>query len=481
MATKKALTTKLTAAKKTLKADKVTLAAATKKLNTRKVSFNTAIAVVRVAKAAARVAQTKSITVIAPPAEKTVKRDDFLRADPAVSAANLLTTLRTLSKETAGEFDIAAIADDDKGYGARLRVLKALRGGQMVVVKEAEPARLKRELYELTGVKTAGAFALRCTALLAEADKAAKTAAKSIATKKKTDVIARDAELKRTAWQREVHDGVPVLDAPKKLSKKEEAADSAQFKAALAARVRRTEDELRDVPVATLRPDASVSVNLDDVTLLEDPSNGVVLMRLEKPNSQGAICVYNNGSRVAAGVVGTETLKRLRVLSTTDLVRDVNQLLHPITAGVVVTPVAERHLTVVLAHCKENIEMANKKAAETAAKTKKFEAPKGAATKAVAAKKTATKKGAESAAPTERKSSLFRLLNDTKATWNVFTTQKAAIVGAFVKLGAVGKTAAGVTRGALVAALPEVPDKNISFYLSKWQPAGIVEKLPAAE
>jgi ABC-type transporter Mla subunit MlaD len=182
---------------------------------------------------------------------------------------------------------------------------------------------------------------------------------------------------------------------------------------------------------------------------------------------------------VAAGVVPTEVLNTLRSKSTDDLIRDVNQLLHPITAGVVVTPVAERHLTAVLAHCKESIEMANKKAAETAAKTKKFAAPAAASKKAAKADKPA--KAAASAAGDARKSSLFRLLNDTKAAWSAFTTQKGEIVAAFVKLGAVGKTAAGVTRAQLIAALPEVPDKNISFYLSKWQPAGIVEKLPAAE
>ena len=38
-----------------------------------------------------------------------------------------------------------------------------------------------------------------------------------------------------------------------------------------------------------------------------------------------------------------------------------------------------------------------------------------------------------------------------------------------------------LTRAQLVAALPDVPDKNISFYLSKWQVPGIVEKMAAAE
>ena len=70
-------------------------------------------------------------------------------------------------------------------------------------------------------------------------------------------------------------------------------------------------------------------------------------------------------------------------------------------------------------------------------------------------------------------------MSATKSVWSAFTTQKGAIVAAFIKLGAVGK-GAGVTKGQLVAALPDVPDKNISFYLTKWQEPGIVEKTAAA-
>jgi hypothetical protein len=144
--------------------------------------------------------------------------------------------------------------------------------------------------------------------------------------------------------------------------------------------------------------------------------------------------------------------------------------------------VAERHLTALLKRIEENIMAGKKKIAEVEAKTPKaakFAAPKGAPVKGVKAEVKVKKAKDGSVAP-ERKSSLFRLLNDTKSTWSAFTTQKATIVAAFVKLGAVGKTAAGVTRAQLIAALPDVPDKNISFYLSKWNPAGIVEKLPAA-
>jgi hypothetical protein len=164
------------------------------------------------------------------------------------------------------------------------------------------------------------------------------------------------------------------------------------------------------------------------------------------------------------GVAPPEVLRVLRP----GVAADANQLLVP-DNGAPVTPVAESHLTAVLEYRKENIEMADKKAA------KKFAAPAGVAKKAAAKTKKAAKE------PTERKSSLFRLLNDTKAVWSAFTTQKAEIVAALVKLGAVGKNAAGVTRAQLIAALPDVPEKNISFYLSKWQAPGLLEKMPAAE
>jgi hypothetical protein len=420
-------------------------------------------------------ASTKPTTASVKAAPATVKLNDELRRSlavaPTITPSSILAAVRRLDKETAGAFDIQAIADEDAGYGSRLRVLKALLGTDKVVVKDAEPARLKRALLAAVGAKNTGELALKCASMIKTADKRNAAVAKA-------DAERTAKERKRAAHEAPIFDGKPVLPATKRLGKKARAAKDAAERAAIARELRHAESEESAVGIARPRPDATVAVCLEDVCLLEDPSNGVVLMRLEEPNSQGAICVYNNGSRVAAGVVPTETLNRLRRIVSTDMVRDVNQLLHPCTAGVTVTPVAERHLTAVLEHCKENIDMATKKAAEIAAKTKKFEAPKGAAKKAAKETKAVGKK---KDGGTERKSSLFRLLNDTKKTWEAFTTQKATIIEAFVKLGAVGKTAAGATRAQLVAALPGVPDKNVSFYLSKWQPAGIVEKLPAAE
>jgi hypothetical protein len=100
------------------------------------------------------------------------------------------------------------------------------------------------------------------------------------------------------------------------------------------------------------------------VRLLEDPRLGIILMQLEKENSQGAICVYNNSSRVSVGVVPPEILKTLRpVPGEVDLVKAANQLLNPVVPSVPVTPVAVGYLTAVL-HCKEIATM-----------SKKFEAP----------------------------------------------------------------------------------------------------------
>ena len=63
--------------------------------------------------------------------------------------------------------------------------------------------------------------------------------------------------------------------------------------------------------------------------------------------------------------------------------------------------------------------------------------------------------------------------------WSAYTTQKGEIIAAFMKLGAVGSKATGVSRAQLIAALPNVDEKNISFYLSTWQKTdpAILEKL----
>ena len=224
---------------------------------------------------------------------------------------------------------------------------------------------------------------------------------------------------------------------------------------------------------------AEPAITTTSVKLLEDAALGTLLVQLERMNSQGALVVYNNGMQVGVGVCPPEILETLRQVPVeVNLVTAVKQLLNPAVPSVPVTPTAARHLTAVL-HCKENIVKSDKVSrVEVAASGKKFAAKAAAKTTEKSVKRTAEKK-----ATAERKSSLFRLLNESKAAWSAFKTQKAEITAAFVKLGAVGKKAPGVTRAALIAALPKISDKNISFYLSVWQKAepAIVEKLAAAE
>lgn len=214
--------------------------------------------------------------------------------------------------------------------------------------------------------------------------------------------------------------------------------------------------------------------------LLEDPRLGIILMQLEKENSQGAICVYNNSSRVSVGVVPPEILKTLRpVPGEVDLVKAANQLLNPVVPSVPVTPVASRYLTAVL-HCKEIVEMST-------SKKKKFESPvvdtpkskKFAGSKAPKTKKAVE---GESAERTRKVGAAYRLLNDAKVTWSAFTKgQKAIIIEALVAVKAVGKTGTGITSADLAAKLEgkitanQPLERVVGFYFSQWKKAGIVE------
>jgi hypothetical protein len=294
---------------------------------------------------------------------------------PAPLPSNVVAALDALRKLTAGKYRISDLAGD-ANYKARVQLLKLLRKTDKVLVKESGVNKVLTEFYVALGIaksSVAGmesAFSAKCMELAKSASKTERAVAKV-----EKAVIAD--ELRKTVHTRVVFDGKPILDAPKKMNKKQEAKDSADFKLELAARVKRAERETANMPMAQPKSDADIYVNLDEIFLLEDPNNGIVLLQLEKPNSQGAICVYNNGSRVAAGVVPTEVLRTLRQITSSDLVRDVNQLLHPITAGVVVSSVAERHLTAVLDHCKENIMTT----ATVETKKQKFAPPAGTAKK----------------------------------------------------------------------------------------------------
>jgi hypothetical protein len=181
-------------------------------------------------------------------------------------------------------------------------------------------------------------------------------------------------------------------------------------------------------------------IDLRDVVILENPKNGDTFLRVEKVSSQGAICVYNNSSQVASGVVPPEILNTLRPVIVQDFLRDVNQLLHPITDAVVVTPTAERYLTAVLDACKENIEMAEK--------TRKFTPPAAAAKKTAttkpAAKKVAKADGAgrthftdEQVITVVAKENPYNEGSKAAATFALFA--KAKTVGKFKELAAADK------------------------------------------
>ena len=166
-------------------------------------------------------------------------------------------------------------------------------------------------------------------------------------------------------------------------SKSEKSADVEEVLKSAKRAVRRQIDPVKlavtTLPITTPRESAAEPrITAANVKLLEDPTLGIVLLQLEKENSQGAICVYNNGSRVAVGLVPPEILKTLRTLTDVDVIKAANQLLNPVVPSVPVTPVAASHLTAVL-HCKELIPAMVE--ATVSARTSKFAAPAKAETK----------------------------------------------------------------------------------------------------
>jgi hypothetical protein len=311
---------------------------------------------------------------------KTAKELAVALLQPEPLPDNVRSALALLRKVTKASYRLADLAGD-ANYSTRLQLLKKLKGVEKVLVKDSGINNLVKALYEALGVEKASAAAMatafetRCF----ENYRLEQRVDRAVVRVEKAEV---KEQTKQSGGPVLIHDDKPVLPGVKKLSAAKQAIADEAAKANLALQIAEKRKREEYTPLAVPRPEASISVNLDDICVLEDPSNGISLLCLEKPNSQGAICVYNNGSRVAAGVVPTEVLITLRPLISEDLVRDVNQLLHPITAGVIVTPVAETHLTAVLMHCKEKIEMTT----ETAVKTKKFAAPANAAKKATAAK-----------------------------------------------------------------------------------------------
>ncbi len=315
---------------------------------------------------------------------KTAKQLVLALTKTTAVADNVLQALRMLRATTGGALNPDELRGDDN-YKERVQLLKKLLNTDKVLVKDSTTSKLIKAFHEALGTKSKAEFVAKAETLLRQESRVE-------AAVKKVEKAEVEAE-RKLAPKILIHDDKPILPAAPRLNTKQRKEKDAKDMAELAAQIAYKRRQEEYTPIAVPRPDATVDFDLSHICLLEDPNNGIVLMCLEKPNSQGAICVYNNGSRVAAGVVPTEVLITLRPLVSQDLIGDVNQLLRPITAGVIVTPQAEQHLTAVLEYCKENTIMAT----ETAVQTKKFAAPKSAAKK-TAAKKTVETKPAKAAA-----------------------------------------------------------------------------------
>lgn len=372
--------------------------------------------------------------------------------------ARLAAALRSLR----GDWTLEILRDSKTDYTAAMRFLKKLRGSTKITAKDCEPARVEAELAAMLGVPKGlrngarvACMALKAKSFLAEYEKVERRRAKA-------EAIA----IRRVG-------GAPKLlkKSSIKLSRKKDAAQRVALEAELKARIAAA---ARALPLAEPRADAEIRADFDAMKVVVNRDTGIELLVLERPNSQGAICVYNNGIRVAAGVVQRAAIESMR-RSTVTAADAAKQLLYP-DNGAEVTDVAKRHLTAVVGRSKDDDDMMD---------TKKF-AAKGTAK---SAKKTTekpvkpAKAGAKPALKADgaaRKSGLFRLRKETEKDWSAFSGQKGTIVAAFKKIGAVGAKAKGVTRAELIAALPNVPAANISFYLSRWQGPGIVEKLQAA-
>jgi len=279
-----------------------------------------------------------------------------------------------LGELTGKRYDMDLLRGD-KHYGDRVALLRAIfnRGRGQYKASETGITNLTTAFYTAVGpsgknaVAKSKSFSL-CAADIAQAFKLAQRLAKRI----------ERTTMKKVARVTAAERSLPgeVLPTYKRPSKGQRTKEREEAKQDIATKLAVSPEQ-----PAVPHPDVDVVIVPGDLRLLEDPVNGLVMIQMERANSQGAICVYNNGSRVAAGVVPPETLIKLRpvppdvahgISGNEMLLQAANQLLTPIIPGVPVTPVAARHLTAVV-HCKELIPMANTTAPVSAAK--KFAPP----------------------------------------------------------------------------------------------------------
>lgn len=284
-----------------------------------------------------------------------------------------------------GDYDLSKLKGDAH-YTMRMRLVKRLSGSSKVLARDCTLANLTKLFLttaEITDIKQFPARAVTVFKIGTRRDHNLKTSQKAeIAT-----------VLRRSAHTRAIVKGPAIKPPIIRKSVKERTKEIVELEGELARKIAKNKAVDAEMPVARPRADAKIVVKVEDIKLLEDPRNGIAIMQVERSNSQGAICVYNNGMRVACGVIPTETLQRLRPVSLTSqlanglgsygmILQACNQLLTPIVAGVEVTETAKSHLTAIL-NCKEITTMATKTAAP---KTSKFAAPAKAVKKAVAVK-----------------------------------------------------------------------------------------------
>ena len=360
---------------------------------------------------------------------------------PSGPPDHVCKALMMLDNLTAHQFNMDLLRGD-RHYSDRVALLRTLcnRGKGDYKAAETGINLLTQGFFTSVGVgegtsraAQAETFAERCADIV-KAFKAAQAAARK---------VEKKAQL--TAWRVErekytVPGSIIPFDKPKSRKERTEEDAATREEVHQRALALHVSPEQPAVP----HPDAELILVPTELRLLAAPKNGIIMLQLEKENSQGAICIYNNGSRVAAGVVAPETLKRLRSVTGCDnamLLEAAHQFLNPVTPGVPVTPVAARHLTAVI-NCKELSPMVTTSVVPSSGR--KFASPAAVAKKTAkvvkAAKKTA---GSSNRLNDEQTITVTAKENPYAKGSKAFNTfalfVKAKTVGAFKKLAGADK------------------------------------------
>lgn len=388
----------------------------------------------------------------------------LLEKAPVVREVNGSDNVLGAIKLLKGKYNLAALSGESH-YKLRTQLIKKLRGVDKLLVKDSGLDTLRREFYAAMKITKSGKEGI--AQFIQACEKRLAADAKRTAQLRKAEQARIQRLLAITGSRTVVHDDKPVIEVKRK-TKRQRAEELADLKVELTESIQ----EAEEMPVlATPRPGAAVTLVPGDVRLLEDIDNGLVLLRLEKPNSQGAICVYNNGVRVAAGVVSPHSLSMMRPVDA-DIMQAARQFLNPVVKTVQVTSTAERHLTAVL-NCKELIAMSESKVKKFAAPAKSKKAVKAEAKAAKAEKKAAKADG--QAGPRGHR---YVLVNE-KAIGDHRSPQLTFIVDHLKKAGKDGMLKADLVAAAVKAGdkfpTNQPHDRAIGFYLSKYKGAGALK------